>query len=91
MALNKKITLENGCEVNYHRISSINLYLIDETRVQVMIESYVNQDYRKLEQPVTSNCYSINITTAEEESTGIRTLMYTKLKELESWSDALDC
>lgn len=91
MALNKKIILENGCEVNYHRISSISLHLRDEARAQVIVDSYVNEDYRKLEQPVTSDCYLVNVTTEEEESTGIRVLLYNKLKELEVWTDALDC
>jgi len=91
MALNKKIILENGCEVNYHRISSISLHLKDAARAQVIVDSYVNEDYRKLEQPVTSDCYLVNVTTEEEESTGIRVLLYNKLKELEVWTDALDC
>ena len=91
MALNKNITLENGCEVNYHRISSISLHLTNEVIAHVVIDSYVNENYRRLDQPVTSDCYLVNITTEEEEDTGIRSLLYNKLKDLEAWSDATDC
>lgn len=48
MALNKKIELENGVEVNYHRIVSLNKI----TNVSNIIEvaSYINEKQRSKEE-----------------------------------------
>ena len=91
MALNKNIILENGCAVNYHKIASVVLHLGDVATADVIVDSYVNKEYRKLEKPVVSNCYSVDMTVEEEENTGIRSLLYSKLKELPAWAYSLDC
>lgn len=91
MALNKSITLDNGCVVNYHRISNISLHMEDNVCAIVCVDSYVNQEYRKIERPVTTNHFTVDMTVEEEESTGIRALMYSKLKKLSYWDGCSDC
>ena len=44
MALNKKIQLENGVEVNYHRIVSVNEIINDQTIIEVA--SYTSEEKR---------------------------------------------
>ena len=47
MALQKKIQLENGVEVNYHRIVSINKIINGQTIIEVA--SYINDKKRNEE------------------------------------------
>ena len=47
MALSKKITLENGVEVNYHRIVSINNIINEQTIIEVA--SYTSEEKRNEE------------------------------------------
>ena len=47
MALSKKIELENGIEVNYHRIVSINEIIGEQTIIEVA--SYINENKRNEE------------------------------------------
>ena len=44
MALNKKVTLNNGVEVTYHRIVSINEIIGEQTIIEVA--SYINEEKR---------------------------------------------
>lgn len=44
MALSKKIELDNGIEVNYHRIVSINEIIGEQTIIEVA--SYINESKR---------------------------------------------
>ena len=53
MALNKKIELENGVEVNYHRIVSINEIVNDQTIIEVA--SYVSEEKRQEEKTALEN------------------------------------
>ncbi len=92
MALNKTITLNNGCVVSYHRISNIMLDTDDGVSVDVSVCSYVDKEYRNRECPVHRYNYSIVITKEEEVcGQGIRTLLYNKLKEMPDWRDSADC
>lgn len=47
MALSKKIQLENGVEVNYHRIVSINNIINEQTVIEVA--SYIDEKRRNEE------------------------------------------
>ena len=47
MALSKKIELENGIEVNYHRIVSITEIIGNQTIIEVA--SYINENKRNEE------------------------------------------
>ena len=47
MALNKKIELDNGVEVNYHRIVSINNIINEQTIIEVA--SYISEEKRNEE------------------------------------------
>ena len=47
MALNKKITLDNGIELNYHRIVSINEIINEQTIIEVA--SYISEEKRNEE------------------------------------------
>ena len=47
MALNKKIELDNGIEVNYHRIVSITK--ITNNQVLIEVASYINEEQRNKE------------------------------------------
>lgn len=47
MALSKKIQLENGVEVNYHRIVSINNIINEQTIIEVA--SYTSEEKREEE------------------------------------------
>lgn len=53
MALNKKIILENGIELNYHRIVSVNEIINDTTIVEVA--SYINEEKRNEEKQALEN------------------------------------
>ena len=47
MALNKKIELDNGIVLNYHRIVSINKIINHSTVIE--IASYTNEEKREIE------------------------------------------
>lgn len=53
MALNKKIQLENGVEVNYHRIVSVNSIINDQTIIEVA--SYTDEKKRNEEKNAIEN------------------------------------
>lgn len=53
MALQKKIELENGVEVNYHRIVSVNTIINDQTIIEVA--SYTSEEKREEEKSALSN------------------------------------
>lgn len=88
MALSKSITNEMGVVTTYHKIQNVSLY---ESDLHCMLNSYVSKDYRKLNKPAENATFNFPITVEEEESMGIRALCYKKIKELDEWSDAVDC
>ena len=88
MALQKEFVNEKGVITNYHKISNVSL--IDGS-LHCRLESYVSKDYRNAEQCADASVFHFTITTAEEESMGIRALCYNKIKSLEAWADAIDC
>lgn len=59
MALNKKIELDNGVIVNYHRIVSINKITNIENIIEVA--SYTNEEKREEEKEALKNKESMNI------------------------------
>ena len=92
MALKKNITLENGCTAGYHKIAHVSLMLDrGETVANVSVSSYLDEHYRELEKPIKNSHFTIPFTTEEEEATGIRALMYGKLKALPVWEGSEDC
>ena len=88
MALQKEFINDAGVVTTYHRVDRATL---NGSNLMCSVASYVSSEYRELGQPVTINIYNFTITLAEEESMGIRKLCYAKLKELEEWSDSIDC
>lgn len=61
MALEKKIELENGVTVNYHRIVSINKIINNLTIIE--ISSYTSKDKRIEEKDKVGNYTNIYINT----------------------------
>lgn len=88
MALQKEIISREGFATNYHKIADVSLR---ENRLNCTVNSYVSREYRELERPADYQFFNFEITVEEEESMGIRKLAYKKIKELESWADAIDC
>lgn len=88
MALLKSITNEKGVTTTYHKVSDVTLY---NNTLSCIIESYVSEIYRELNQNADSYAFTFDISVEEEESMGIRALCYTKIKNLYPWSDAEDC
>ena len=94
MALNKKITKENGIETSYHRIIGVCLEVEAEERLMLIVrlESYLDREYRDKAQPIYSKNYHLPLTSDESvESMSIRQFAYDKLKERPEWEDAIDC
>ena len=94
MALNKKITKENGIETSYHRIIGVCLEVEAEERLMLIVrlESYLDREYRDKAQPIYSKNYHLPLTSDESvENMSIRQFAYDKLKELPEWEDAIDC
>ena len=88
MALYKQITSESGCVTSYHSVSAISLH---EDVLNCTVNSYVSSEYRALDRPAHRQFFSFNITVEEEESMGIRQLVYAKIKALPEWEGAEDC
>lgn len=88
MALMKSVTSPNGVVTNYHRIDHVDL---TDNQLHCRLVSYVSRDYRDADKSVKSDLFSFNFTVEEEESMGIRALCYSKIKNIEEWSDAEDC
>lgn len=98
MALSKTITKNNGVEMNYHRITGVDLIVEtnsndeDSLRLMIRLQSYLNEEYRDRNCPIDSEHYMIPLSTDEStEISGIRQFAYAKLKEMPEWSDAEDC
>ena len=98
MALQKTIIKNNGVEMNYHRITGVDLIVEtnsndeDSLRLMIRLESYLNKEYRDKNCPIDSEHYIIPITSDESaEISGIRQFAYAKLKELPKWVDAINC
>lgn len=88
MALRKQHINEQGIITDYHKVGSVTLR---DGTLTFLLDSYVSKDYRNAEQCADSSVFRFDITVEEEESMGIRALCYSKIKELEDWSDAVDC
>lgn len=100
MALKKLIKKENGVELSYHRILSVDIRITDSNNyahapieMNVIYESYLNEEYRNNNKPIESRVCSIPLMSDEEENkiSSIREFAYNKMKELPEWSDAIDC
>ena len=88
MAIQKEIVSQEGFTTNYHKIDRV---LLSNNSLNCSLNSYVSHEYRELERPADHKSFRFDITIKEEESMGIRQLAYKKIKELEEWSDAVDC
>ena len=92
MALNKTFTQSNGIVTSYHKVSRVSINCNDnEISMGVEMTSYMNEEYRESENPVTSLFYNFDITSDEEQSMSARKLAYAKVKTLPEWADAVDC
>ena len=58
--------------------------------MRVELTSFMNEEYRKNDEPIETQYFGFPI-TEEEENTGARKLAYAKIKELDAWADAVDC
>lgn len=95
MAINKKIILDNGVEVNYHRIVSLNKI----TNIQNIIEvaSYTSEAKRLEEQQAVENATEMNVyidtTFLNKDYNETETIeeAYDYLKTLEKFENAEDC
>lgn len=88
MALSKDIVSSEGFVTTYHKVNEVSLR---DNVMNCVVNSYVSKEYRELERPADRQFFHFEITVEEEESMGIRQLAYKKIKELEEWSDAIDC
>lgn len=92
MALNKKIELENGVVVNYHRIVSINKITNNTTIIE--IASYINSEKRQQEKEALINGEAYNIyketiyMNKEYDATEDIEILYNYLKTTEKFKDA---
>ena len=104
MALKKLFVQDNGISTEYHKVNRVNLidrngeypreFNIDEKsslKLDVVVVSFLNEEYREKGHSINTNIYSFNITKDEEETLGIRKLAYVKLKTLDIFADAEDC
>lgn len=95
MALNKKIELENGIVLNYHRIVSINKITNQNTIIE--IASYTSEEKRDIEKEALENgeAFDVYIHTTyvdkEYDETDTIENLYEYLKETEIFKDAENC
>ena len=88
MALQKEIVSREGFVTTYHKVNEVS---VRDNSLNCVVNSYVSHEYRELDRPADRRFFDFEITIEEEESMGIRKLAYAKIKELEDWSDAIDC
>lgn len=93
MALSKTFIQDNGISTSYHKVSKalVRTDTNDGLNLRVYVTSYLNEAYRKNEQPIETSIYSFNISDEQESETSIRKLAYNQLKTLGNWADAVDC
>ena len=100
MALTKTFVQDNGISTSYHKISEVVFSTkIDAdtagtgatNELHVGVTSYLNEAYRRAEQPIDTCFYTFEITNEQESELSIRKLAYNQLKTLDEWSDAVDC
>lgn len=93
MALRKTITDPQGNTTTYHRVGHISFIPTRYRPCRVTFEllSFATADFKVPNRPLSGFRYTFDVSSDEESSMGIRTLCYTKLKELEEWADAEDC
>ena len=90
MALIKKIELENGVTVNYHRIVSINK--VTNHSIILEVASYTSEEKR-----LEENCESMNIfidtmyIEVEYDENKMIKDFYNYLKTTDEFKDAVDC
>ena len=93
MALLKKIELDNGVTVNYHRIVSINK--ITNKSIVIEVASYTSDEKRQEELAKEGQAMDIYIHTTylnkEYNETDVITDLYDYLKTTEKFKDAEDC
>lgn len=93
MALLKKIELDNGVTVNYHRIVSINK--ITNKSIVIEVASYTSEEKRQEELAKEGQVMDIYIHTTylnkEYNETDVITDLYDYLKTTEKFKDAEDC
>ena len=92
MALSKTFTQPNGITTSYHKVTRVSVSCRgEEIDLGVEMTSYLNEEYRESENPITSLFYNFTVTGEEEQSMSARKLAYAKIKTLDEWADAVDC
>lgn len=93
MALRKTITDQRGNTTVYHRVGFISFDPARHRPCRVTFEllSFATSDFKVPNRPLSRFKYTFDVSSDEESTMGIRTLCYTKLKEIEEWADAEDC
>lgn len=95
MALKKKVELDNGIILNYHRIVSINKITNQNTIIE--IASYTSEEKRDIEKEALENgeAFDVYIHTTyvdkEYDETDTIENLYEYLKETEIFKDAENC
>ena len=94
MALVKNIKTNNGVTTNYHKINNFSVYSLNGGYydVHLTVDSYVNEDIRRSIDgtKVSSKVYIIKVNIHELENTPMMKLLYTKLKALDAFKDAVN-
>ena len=99
MALSKIFEKDNGIVTSYHKVSSVNLTdggVLEDNKTKILnleiqVTSFLNELYRKTDNPIEINDYFVEIRAEEEMQTPIRELAYIKLKTMPVWENATDC
>ena len=94
MALNKKIYLQSGVGVHYHRISDVMLHSDDTApMVRIKVDSYTSEESRRndVNNMLYSEFYSIKLEPYEIDRYTILELAYQKLRELAPFEHATNC
>ena len=98
MALNKKVTLQNGISYNYHRISQLKLDVDEDSNgntirtLHLEVFGYVSNKYREsgVDNYVACKDYAFRIDEVDAES-NLRSVGYNLLKLMNEFEGATDC
>lgn len=103
MALYKEFTKPNGIITSYHRIDNFYIEAVqgpadmeeqikDKYLARIALKSYVSQEIRNIspDLEVESTVYAFYIPLAELENTPVLTLLYSYIKTLPAYEDAID-
>ena len=99
MALKKVIVQDNGITTEYHKVNRVSLidrngeYPSDEKFpicINATVISFLNEEYREAGHSISSEIYTFTLDEGEADRE-LRSLVYSKLKELDTFAGAEDC